>query len=86
MLVVFVDHAECRWLRVLRAGFRHCFVVIRDRSVWLACDPLKDRIELSSCRYLRTSICRASTLAVGSGSWEARPGRIFLVAALRSPL
>ena len=47
MLVVFVDHAECRWLRVLRAGFRHCFVVIRDRSVWLACDPLKDRIELS---------------------------------------
>jgi len=46
-LVVFVDHAECRWLRVLRAGFRHCFVVIRDGSVWLACDPLKDRIELS---------------------------------------
>jgi len=47
VLVVFVDHAECRWLRVLRAGFRHCFVVIRDGSVWLACDPLKDRIELS---------------------------------------
>ena len=47
VLVVFVNHAECRWLRVLRAGFRHCFVVLRDGSVWLACDPLKDRIELS---------------------------------------
>ena len=46
-LVVFVNHAECRWLRLLRAGFRHCFVVMRDGSVWLACDPLKDRIELS---------------------------------------
>jgi hypothetical protein len=47
VLVVFVNHAECRWLRVLRTGFRHCFVVMRDGSVWLACDPLKDRIELS---------------------------------------
>jgi len=46
-LVVFVDHAECRWLRGLRAGFRHCFVVLRDGQAWLACDPLKDRIELS---------------------------------------
>jgi hypothetical protein len=47
VLVVFVNHAACRWLRVLRPGFRHCFVVVRDGSVWLACDPLKDRIELS---------------------------------------
>jgi hypothetical protein len=46
-LVVFVSHAECRWLRVLRAGFRHCFVVLRDGSAWLACDPLRDRIELA---------------------------------------
>ena len=49
-LVVFVDHTECRWLRLLRAGFRHCFVVWRDGSVWLACDPLKDRIEISVLR------------------------------------
>lgn len=46
-LVVFVNHARCRWLCGLRAGFRHCFVVLRDGSDWLACDPLKDRIELS---------------------------------------
>ena len=46
-LVVFVGHAECRWLGGLRAGFRHCFVALRDGDIWLACDPLKDRIELS---------------------------------------
>ncbi len=46
-LVVFVGHAECRWLGCLRAGFRHCFVTLRDGGSWLACDPLKDRIELS---------------------------------------
>lgn len=46
VLVVFVDHADCPWLRLLRRGYRHCFVVVRARSLWLACEPLKDRIEL----------------------------------------
>jgi hypothetical protein len=48
VLVVFADHAGCPWLRPLRRGFRHCFVVLRAGSVWLACDPLKDRIELDA--------------------------------------
>jgi hypothetical protein len=45
-LVVFVDHAESPWLRGLRAGFRHCFVVVRQELAWLACEPLTDRLEL----------------------------------------
>jgi hypothetical protein len=48
VLVVFADHAGCPWLRPLRRGFRHCFVVLRTDSVWLACEPLKDRIELDA--------------------------------------
>ena len=47
-LVVFVDGTECTWLRWLKRGFRHCFVVIRDERCWLICDSLKDRIELNS--------------------------------------
>jgi hypothetical protein len=47
-LVVFADHVACPWLRPLRRGFRHCFVVVRAGSVWLACEPLKDRIELDA--------------------------------------
>jgi hypothetical protein len=46
-LVVFANHADCRWLRGLRPGFRHSFVALRDGVTWLSCDPLKDRIELS---------------------------------------
>ena len=46
VLVVFVDETACPWLRPLRRGFRHCFVVLRAGSLWLACEPLKDRIEL----------------------------------------
>lgn len=48
VLVVFADHAGCPWLRALRRGYRHCFVVLRAGSVWLACEPLKDRIELDA--------------------------------------
>jgi len=46
VLVVFADHASCVWLQFLQRGFRHCFVVLRAGAVWLACEPLKDRIEL----------------------------------------
>ena len=46
VLVVFADQTGCPWLRPLGRGFRHCFAVLRARSVWLACDPLKDRIDL----------------------------------------
>jgi hypothetical protein len=46
ILVIFADHAGCAWLRLLRRGFRHCFVVLRPGPVWVACEPLKDRIEL----------------------------------------
>jgi hypothetical protein len=45
-LAVFADQAGCPWLRPLRRGFRHCFAVVRAGSLWLACEPLKDRIEL----------------------------------------
>ena len=45
-LVVFIDLADCRWLRGLRSGFRHCFAAIQDGSSWIACDPLKDRMEV----------------------------------------
>ena len=48
VLVVFADDAGCAWLRPLRRGFRHCFVVLRAGSVWLAFDPLKDRIDLDA--------------------------------------
>jgi hypothetical protein len=48
VLVVFADHADCAWLTFLRSGFRHCFVALRAGSLWLACEPLKDRIELDA--------------------------------------
>jgi hypothetical protein len=46
-MVVFVDQTECRWLRSLTRGFRHCFVVLRHGPRWLVCDSLKSHMEIT---------------------------------------
>lgn len=43
--VVFTDQADLPWLKVLRKGFRHCFVILHDGENWLSVDPLAHRIE-----------------------------------------
>jgi len=45
-MVVFVDQTDCRWLRPLKRGFRHCFVALEHPSGWLICDSLKSHIDL----------------------------------------
>ncbi len=39
-LVVFTDHTDLPWLRLLRPGFRHCFAVVRANGAWVIVDPL----------------------------------------------
>lgn len=46
-LVVFVDQTECRWLRSLKRGFRHCFVALQHEPGWLVCDSLKGHMEVT---------------------------------------
>lgn len=38
--VVFCGQAQIVWLRCLRPGFRHCFVVFGNGRLWLTLDPL----------------------------------------------
>lgn len=46
-LVVFSGETEIRWLRVLlRAGFRHCFVLVCKNGRWICLDPLAHRLDL----------------------------------------
>lgn len=46
-VVVFTGETHVKCLRWLRREFRHCFIVIRDRGHWIACDPLCHRISLA---------------------------------------
>ena len=44
--VVFHGQADLPWLRLLRPGFRHCYVVLRSGERWLSLDPLLSRLEV----------------------------------------
>lgn len=39
-IVVFSGRANLRWLRFLKPGFRHCFVLMRTSGDWLYYDPM----------------------------------------------
>jgi hypothetical protein len=42
-LVVFGGHADLWWLRLLKPGFRHCFVALAGAGGWVVVDPLSHR-------------------------------------------
>lgn len=40
--VVFTGKTDIPWLKVLKAGFRHCFVLLNDGAHWVSVDPLSN--------------------------------------------
>jgi hypothetical protein len=44
--VVFSGRADLAWLRILKRGYRHCFVLIQQRQQWLVMDPLASHSEI----------------------------------------
>ncbi len=45
--VVFCGQTDLAWLRVLKPGFRHCFLALNDGRHWLTMDPLATCTELA---------------------------------------
>lgn len=44
--VVFSGKADLPWLRLFRAGFRHCFVLLNDGRRWVTLDPLSHYMDV----------------------------------------
>ncbi len=44
---VFCGQTDLAWLRLLRPGFRHCFLAINDGRHWLTLDPLATFMEIA---------------------------------------
>ena len=45
-LVVFSGATHLWWLRFLRPGFRHCFVVLRFADSWVVVNPMAHQTEV----------------------------------------
>lgn len=80
MIVVGFQCARSWKLAWLKRGFRHCFAYRAVGDSWIACDPLRQGIELQVAGYIRTRGLLACLAAVGSSAIACRP------AALRRPL
>ena len=44
--VVFTGQTDLPWLRVLKSGFRHCYVIINDGDHWISIDPMACHTEV----------------------------------------
>lgn len=44
--VVFSGQTDLAWLRLLKPGFRHCFVLLNDGRRWLTFDPLSNYTDI----------------------------------------
>jgi len=38
--VVFTGKTDIWWLRFLKSGYRHCFVILNNGKQWMSIDPL----------------------------------------------
>ena len=45
--VLFTNDTDIGWLKFLKRGFRHCFVLLHDGKHWIAMDPLSNVMEVS---------------------------------------
>jgi hypothetical protein len=45
--VVFSGQTDISWLRILKPGFRHCYVLLHDGERWTSVDPLSHVTDIS---------------------------------------
>ncbi len=44
--VVFTNQTDLPWLRILKIGYRHCFIIIRDGEHWVSIDPMANYMDV----------------------------------------
>jgi len=50
--VIFSGQTEISWLRWLKPGFRHCYILLNDGERWTSFDPLSHVIEISTHHHV----------------------------------
>jgi len=45
--IIFTGETDLPWLRILKGGFRHCFIVMNDGERWMSLDPLAGYVDIT---------------------------------------
>lgn len=50
--VVFTGQTDIAWLKILKSGFRHCFVLINDGHKWMSVDPISPYMDIKIYHHI----------------------------------
>ena len=45
--VAFSGQADLPWLKILKEGYRHCYIILNDGKRWIIIDPLSNYMDVS---------------------------------------
>lgn len=73
-VVVFSGRTDLWWLRLLKPGFRHCFVALAGAGGWVVIDPLSHYTEIAPLALPAEYDMAGWYRAAGLVAVEAAPG------------
>lgn len=50
--VIFTGKTDIFWLKLLKPGFRHCFILLNDGKVWMSLDSLSSYTDIQVYHHL----------------------------------
>ena len=67
--VVFSGQTDLKWLKTLKPGFRHCFVLLETGGHWVVYNPLSNRtdITVSNSVFANCDVVYSGEVGEGSG-------------------
>ena len=76
--VVFSGQTDLSWLKILKPGFRHCYVLLNDGQRWTSVDPLSHLTEIAIHHHVPVSF--------DLPDWLSRRGLKVVSASIRRDL
>lgn len=53
--VIFTGKTDIYWLKILKPGFRHCYLILNDGQRWLSIDPLSSYTDVQIYHHIQAS-------------------------------
>lgn len=50
--VVFSGETDIAWLKILKPGFRHCFILLNDGKRWMSIDPISPYTDIQIYHHI----------------------------------
>ncbi len=62
--VVFSGETDLPYLKILKSGFRHCFILLNDGQRWMSIDPLSPYMDIQIYHHIESEFCLPDWLKV----------------------